>query len=111
MYWLQPPYSAASCSQLLKGKLYISVECCSILAAAKGYEFDVFPYRSGLIIKRKLGLVVGQPGCCAIINFACIQYHLKKDEGSERQGLYEYSQGSGHSFRRAQMAYMSQNEA
>ena len=37
--WLQPPYSAASCSQLIYGMLYVALECCSILAAASSYEF------------------------------------------------------------------------
>ena len=36
---LQPPYSAASCSQLIWEKLCVAVECCSILAAASSYEF------------------------------------------------------------------------
>ena len=37
--WLQPPYSAASCSQLIKEMLYIALECCSILAGASSSEF------------------------------------------------------------------------
>ena len=37
--WLQPPYSAASCSQLIQEMLYIALECCSIMAAASSYEF------------------------------------------------------------------------
>ena len=36
-HWLQPPYSAASCRQPKKEKLYIAAECCSNLAAARGY--------------------------------------------------------------------------
>ena len=47
--WLQHPYSAASCSQCIWGKLYIALACCSILAAAFWLQpavtnFDVFPY-------------------------------------------------------------------
>ena len=39
IHWLQPPYSAAGCSQLIYEKLYITGRCCSILAAASRYEF------------------------------------------------------------------------
>ena len=39
IHWLQPPYSAAGSSQLLQEKLYISVDCCSILAAVSRQEF------------------------------------------------------------------------
>ena len=39
IHWLQPPYLAAICRQLIKEKLYIAVECCSNLAAAMGYGF------------------------------------------------------------------------
>ena len=37
--WLQPPYSAASCSQLILKMPYINCECCNISAAASSYEF------------------------------------------------------------------------
>ena len=38
IHWLQPPNSAASCSQIIEEKLYITDKC-SILAEASGYEF------------------------------------------------------------------------
>ena len=37
--WLQPPYSAVSCSQIIEEMLCIALERCSILAAASSYEF------------------------------------------------------------------------
>ena len=39
IHWLQPPYSAAGCSQLIYEKVYVTVKYCSILAAASSYEF------------------------------------------------------------------------
>ena len=43
IHLLQPPYSAAGCSQLIYEKLYITVRCCSILAAASCYTFLRLP--------------------------------------------------------------------
>ena len=40
LVWLQPPCSAASCSQHIYGNLYITVECCIILDAASGHAFE-----------------------------------------------------------------------
>ena len=38
IHWLQPSYLAASCSKLIS-YIYIAVEYCGILAAARGHEF------------------------------------------------------------------------
>ena len=57
---LQPPFSAASCSQLIKKRLYVALECCNILAAAGGY-FDVSPIgpatRCDKMGRRPIGVV------------------------------------------------------
>ena len=39
IHWLQPPYSAAGCSQLRQKKLYTTIKYCIILAAASFYGF------------------------------------------------------------------------
>ena len=40
---LQPPYSAACCSQHIKKMPYMAVECCSIWLQPGVMNFDVFP--------------------------------------------------------------------
>ena len=55
IHWLQSLHSAASCNQLIQGKLCIAVACGSILVAASGYGFDVFLYFMFTIILPKDG--------------------------------------------------------
>ena len=50
VHWLQLLYLSASCSLLLKERLYITVECCSNWAAASGYEGDIFPYSNEIYL-------------------------------------------------------------